>query len=211
MVKHDAVARTEAVTFAVVNGGPVCKHFGYAVRAAWPERRLLSLRRLLGLAEHFAARRLIKAGTQSGFADCFQNANRADASDIGSVLRNIEAHAHVALRAQMIDLVRLQFVKKLHKIHRVAEVSVMQKQSHTVYVWISVKMINSRGVKRAGAADNPVNFIPFLKQQIGQITSILASNAGDERPLHWALIVGRFCETPIEEHLDGISGGNAHS
>src|SRR5882724_7988930 len=184
MVKHDAVARTEAVTFAVVNGGPVCKHFGYAVRAAWPERRLLSLRRLLGLAENFAARRLIKTRTQSDFADCFQNANGPDASDIGSVLRNIEAHAHVALRAQMIDLVRLQFVKKLHKIHRVAEVPVMKKHSHPVYVWISVKMINSRGVKRAGAANNPVDFVAFLKQQISQITSVLAGDAGDERRFH---------------------------
>src|SRR5207247_2946730 len=108
------------------------------------------------LAKNFAARRLIKTRTQSDFADCFQNANGPDASDIGSVLRNIEAHAHVALRAQMIDLVRLQFVKKLHKIHRVAEVPVMQQHSHNGYVWISVTMINSRGVNRAGEATHPV-------------------------------------------------------
>src|SRR6188472_2605431 len=123
------------------------------IRTPRPEWRFLSLRRFLGLAEHFAARRLIKARTQSGFADCFKDANRTDAGDVRRVLRDIEAHAHVALRAQMIDLVRLQFVKKLHKIHGVAEVSIMQKQSHVVYVWISIEMINSRRVKRTGAPD----------------------------------------------------------
>ena len=83
-----------------------------------------------------------------------------------------------------VDLDWKEFVKKLHKIHRVAEVPVMQKQSHIVYVWISVKMINSRGVKRAGAANNPVDFVAFLKQQISQITSVLAGDAGDERRFH---------------------------
>src|SRR6266480_6911380 len=184
MVEHDTVAGTKTVAFPIIDRRPIRKHLCHTVRTSRPERRLLVLRRLLDLTEHFAARSLKKTGTQAGFADCFQNADRAHARDVGSVLRNIEAHANVALRAQMIDLVRLQFVKKLHKIHRVAEVSVMQKQSHTVYVWISVKMINARGVKRAGAANNPVDFVALVKQQISQITSVLAGDAGDERHLH---------------------------
>ena len=61
----------------------------------------------------------------------------------------------------------------------------MQKHSHAVYVGISVKMINARGVKRAGAANDAVDLVPFLKQQIGQITSVLTGDAGDQRPLHF--------------------------
>src|SRR4029077_10916221 len=180
MVEQNAIARAKTVALPIVNGGPIRENLCHAIRTPRPEGRFLSLRRLLGLAEHFAARRLVKARTQSGFADCFQNANRADASDVGSVLRNIEAHAHVALRAQMIDLVRLQFVKKLHKIHRVAEVAVMQKQSYIVYVWISVEMVNSGGVERAGASNDSVDFVALLKQQIRQITSVLTGDAGDQ-------------------------------
>src|SRR6476659_2162528 len=91
MVEQNAVAGAKAVALAIVNGRPICKNLCHAVRTPRPKWRLLSLRRLLSLAEHFAARRLIKARAQSGFADCLQNPNRADAGDVGGVLRNIEA------------------------------------------------------------------------------------------------------------------------
>jgi hypothetical protein len=45
-------------------------------------------------------------------------------------------------------------------------------------------MIDTRGVERARAANDPVDFVAFLQQQISQITAILAGNAGDERPFH---------------------------
>jgi len=60
----------------------------------------------------------------------------------------------------------------------------MQKHSHAVDVGISVKMIDARGVERAGAANDPVDFVAFLKQQISQIASVLAGDTGDECPLH---------------------------
>src|SRR5947209_15972293 len=57
--------------------------------------------------------------------------DRADTGDVRRVFRNIEAHPHVALRGQMINFVRLQVVKQLHQIHRVAEVSIMRSEEHT--------------------------------------------------------------------------------
>src|SRR6476661_7992567 len=106
MVEQNAIAGAKAVALPIVNGRPIRKNLCHAVRTPRPEWRLLSLRRLLGFAEHFAARRLIKARTQSSFADCFQNANRANTGDVGCVFRNVEAHAYVALRAKMINFVR---------------------------------------------------------------------------------------------------------
>ena len=204
MIKHDAVAGAETVALAIVHGCPIRKNLGYTVGAARPERRLLILRHLLRFTEHFAAGCLKKTGTQSRFADRFQDPDRADAGNVGSVFRNIEAHAHVALCAEMINLVRLQFVKKLHQIDRIAEVAVMKKHSDVVNVRIGVEMIDARGVERAGATNDPVDFVAFLQQQIGQITSVLAGDAGDQRPFHWASIVGRFCETPTLEHGHGV-------
>ena len=49
----------------------------------------------------------------------------------------------MALRAEMINLVWLQFVKKFHQIHRVAQVPLMQKHSDSVDVGIGVKMIDA--------------------------------------------------------------------
>jgi hypothetical protein len=45
-------------------------------------------------------------------------------------------------------------------------------------------MINARRVKRAGASNDPVDFVAFLKQQIRKITSILARDACDECLFH---------------------------
>jgi hypothetical protein len=61
----------------------------------------------------------------------------------------------------------------------------MQKQSHTIDVGISIKMVDARSVKRTGTADDPVNFVALLKQQIGQITPVLAGNAGDKHSFHF--------------------------
>jgi hypothetical protein len=143
----------------------------------------------LGFTEHFAAGCLNKTGTQSRFADCFQDPDRADASNVGRVFRNVEAHAHVALCTEMINLVRFQFVKKLHQIDRIAEISVVEKHSDAVHVRIGVEMINARSVEGARAANDPVDFVAFLQQQISQITSVLAGDARDQRPFH----LGKYC------------------
>src|SRR6266550_2510345 len=50
-------------------------------------------------------------------------------------------------------------------------------------------MVNARSVERAGASDDPVDFVAFFQQQISQITSVLAGNAGDQRPFH----LGKYC------------------
>jgi len=51
-------------------------------------------------------------------------------------------------------------------------------------------MIDSRGVERAGATDDPVNFVTLFEQELGEITSVLTSNAGDERLFHFGRSVG---------------------
>ena len=71
----------------------------------------------------------------------------------------------------------------------------MQKQSYVVYVWISIEVINSRRVKRTGAADYPVNFVAFLQQQICQLTSVLPSDAGDQCPFH----LGNYCRASVSD------------
>src|SRR5262249_25706517 len=134
--------------------------------------------------EHFAAGCLKKTRTQSRFANCFQDPDRADACNIRCVFRNVEADAHVALCTKMINLVRFQFVKKLYQIKRVAEVAVLDEHSEAIYVVISVEMINAGSVERARASNDPVDFVTFLQQQISQITSVLPGDAGDQRPFH---------------------------
>src|SRR6266446_8277004 len=107
MIEQDTIARVQSVALAIVHRRPIRKYLRYPVRTARPERRLLILRNGLRCAEHFAARSLIKPRPQSRFANGFQNPNRADAGDIRRVFRNIKADPDVALRSEMINLVRL--------------------------------------------------------------------------------------------------------
>ncbi len=90
----------------------------------------------------------------------------------------------MALRTEMINFIRLQSVKKFDQVDRIAQIAVVQKHAHPVDVRIGIKMVDARSVKCAGAANDPVHFVAFLQQQIGQITTILAGDAGNERLLH---------------------------
>src|SRR5205807_9967952 len=84
----------------------------------------------------------------------------------------------------VINLIRLQFIKQLHEIHRVCEIAVMQEQAHAVDVWIGVEMIDARGVEGARAPDDPVDFVSFYQEQIRQITSVLAGDPCDKCFFH---------------------------
>src|ERR1043166_7102677 len=97
VVEQNTVTRAQSVALAIVDRGPVGKHFRDAVGTARPERCALVLRHFAGVAEHFAAGSLIKTRPDPRFADRFQDSDRADAGDVGSVFRDIEAHAHMAL------------------------------------------------------------------------------------------------------------------
>src|SRR5215471_8358475 len=95
VVEQDAVARAKAVALAVVYRDPIRKNLRYAVRTARPKWRRLILRHLFRVTKHFAARCLVETRTHSCLANGFQNADRPNASDIRSVFRDIEAHAHM--------------------------------------------------------------------------------------------------------------------
>ena len=81
--------------------------------------------------------------------------------------------------AEMVNFVRLQFVKQLHQIDRVAQVAVVQEQPDAVDMRIGVKMIDARRVERAGAPNDAVNFVAFLEEEIGEVAAVLPGDPGD--------------------------------
>src|SRR5437868_3132393 len=62
----------------------------------------------------------------------------------------------------------------------------MQKKTDAVNVRVDVKMIDAGSVEGARPPDYSVNLVTFFQQQIGQITSILAGDPGDQGALHLA-------------------------
>jgi len=60
----------------------------------------------------------------------------------------------------------------------------MEEHPDAVDMCIGVEMIDSGSVECAGPSDDAMHFVAFREKKIGQITSILATDSGDQSFLH---------------------------
>ena len=178
MVEENAVGCENSVGVAVVLHDVIRVNLCGRVGASGLKQRFFALRRRRG-AEHFTRRRLVEFCFDAGLADGFQNSQRAQTGDVSGVLGHVEAHADVALRAQMIDFVRTDGGKQVHDLTGNGEIPEVQKQLRIRVMKIPVQMIDAVRVERAGAADQPVNLVTLAQQKLGQVRSVLSGDAGD--------------------------------
>ena len=78
---------------------------------------------------------------------------------------NVEADPDVALRAEVVDLVRLEFVDQFDQIDRVGQVAVVKEKLHAIDVRILVQVIDAIGVEGARAADDPVDLVTLASKR----------------------------------------------
>jgi hypothetical protein len=182
VVEEDAVAGVHAVGLTVVDRDPVGVHLGHCVGAARVKGRGLPLRNFLHQAVELGRGSLIEAGLlgQAQDADGFQDAQRADAVGVGSIFRLVEAHSNVAHRAEVVDLVRLGFLNDADQVGRIGQVAVVQLEALVVDVRVLVQVIHAIRVEQAAAALDAVHLVPFGQQELSEIGTILASDAGDK-------------------------------
>ena len=96
----------------------------------------------------------------------------------------------MALRAEVVDLVGLEFVEQLDQRHRIGQVAVVQNKPGAGDMRIVVEVVDARGVEAGGAADDAMDFVAFFQQQFGEIGAVLTGDAGDECAFHkWAACV----------------------
>ena len=105
VIEEDAVDREDAVGLAVVAGDVEGVSLGRGVGAPRVERGSLGLRRLNRLAVELGGGGLVEAGIEVELAHGFEQANGADAGDLGGVLRDLEGDLDVGLGAEVVDLV----------------------------------------------------------------------------------------------------------
>ena len=86
----------------------------------------------------------------------------------------------MALRGQIVDFVRLDFLYDAHQAGRIGEVTVVQGQRRPRLVQFAVQMINAFGIERRGSALQTMDFIAFGEQEFSQIGTILSGDAGDQ-------------------------------
>src|SRR5665213_56978 len=153
VVEQDAIARIQTICFAIIDRDPIRVHLGGAVRRARIERGSLPLRDFLDLAEHFRGGGLIKAGrvAQPQNADCLEHTQRPEGIGICRVFGCFERHADVALRREVVDLVRLDLLDNADQVAGVGQITVVEVQAHTALVRILIQMVNAFGVEGRSA------------------------------------------------------------
>ena len=92
--------------------------------------------------------------------------------------------ADVALRGEVVDLVRLDLLDDADQVGGIGQIAVMQVQAHAALVRILVQMIDAVGVERGGAALDAVNLVALVEQQLRQVGAVLAGDAGDQGSFH---------------------------
>ena len=104
---------------------------GASVGAAWLEAGALVLPGL-GAAEHLRAAGLVEADLFAAVlhvaADGLQQPDDPHAHHIHGIFRLVEAHPHVALGAQVVDLVGLHVIEDVAQGARVGEIAVVQME-----------------------------------------------------------------------------------
>ena len=180
VIEQDAAADEHPVRFAVVLAELVGEDLGASVRAARLERSRLALRRL-GAAEHLAGRGLVEpdALVEARLPNRLQQAQRAQRDRGGRVLGNVEADAHVALRAKVVDLVRLDSAQRSVQRAGVIQVAVDEPQAIVGHVRILIDAVQALRVERARAPDDAVDLVPLRQKELRQIRPVLAADSRD--------------------------------
>src|SRR5262249_26684495 len=168
----------------IVGGRPMAEELGRRVRRSRPEWRGFLLRRLGGLAEHLGRAGLIEARLETALANAFENAEGPQARRVAGVFRNLEADFDVALRAQIVDLVRTDGPQQpVHRrgVTEIAVVKILRTGGPGGGACVLEQMVDAGPIQRAGAAHEPVDFVSLLEEKLRQVRAVLPGDPGDER------------------------------
>ena len=184
VVEQYPIAGVKVVRFPVILRDPEAVLLCNRVRTARIERRRLALRNLLHLAVEFGGRCLVKPRRNPGLLDRVQQPQSPDRIGLRRVLRNLETHLHVALRAEVVDFGGLDLLDQAAQVRRIGQVSVVQEQPYSVQMRIAVQMVDPPRVEAARTPDDAVHLVALLQQQLGQIGTILTRYARNQCSFH---------------------------
>ena len=128
VVKQDAVAGIHSISLAVVHRDPIGVELGHAVGTARIKGCGLLLGHLLHQAVELARAGLINAGfgCEAQHPHRFENAQGAKSVGIGGVFRRLKTYCHMALSAEVVNLIRLHLLNDPDQVGAVGEVAVVE-------------------------------------------------------------------------------------
>ena len=93
---------------------------------------------------------------------------------ISGEFRAIKGDLYMALSSQVVDFIGLDLVNYLYNGHGVSKVGVMKLE-----VRFSLQVSDALTEVYTAAADDAVNFVSLLKQELTKIGSILSGHTGN--------------------------------
>lgn len=75
----------------------------------------------------------------------------------------VKADAHMGLRCEVVDLIRVDTAEQGHQPGAVSEVCIVQEQARARLVWVNVEVIDPRRVKRRSSTNEPVNLVSLAQ------------------------------------------------
>ena len=99
------------------------------------------------------------------------------ASELAVYSGGLERHGHVALRREVVDLVRLHLLHDADQVGRVGQVAVVQSHAYVALVRVLVQVVDAVGVEARGPALDAVYLVALFEQQFGQVRAVLAGDA----------------------------------
>ena len=86
----------------------------------------------------------------------------------------------MALRAEVVDLIRLHLLDDPDQVGAVSEVAIVEHQTRISFVRVLVEVIDPTGVEAARPPLDAMHLVALLKQQLREVTSVLPSDASDQ-------------------------------
>ena len=163
---------------AIVHHAPMGEELRHPIRTARIERRLLALRGLLHLAEHFRGRGLVEARTGADLAHGFEQTQHAKPVDFGGIERLLEGEADEALRGEIVDFVRLELTED------VAEVAFLEQlHVNELDVTGNSQLLKPADTGAGRAAVSSDDAVTAREQRPREIGPVLTRDTANQRSL----------------------------
>ncbi|WRX09742.1 hypothetical protein QQP08_002229 [Theobroma cacao] len=114
----------------------------------------------------------------------FQQSEGSRSHHVRSIIRDFKRDCNMGLRSQIVNLVGPDGVEPATKRGSVGEVSVMELHpSLERVVRVDVDVVNTLRIEVGRPADQAVDFVAFVEEELGQVRTILTCDASDQRDL----------------------------
>src|SRR5579862_5241331 len=118
-------------------------------------------------------------------ANCLEQPYRSSSHHIGGIFGLIETHAHVTLRRQIVNFIRLHCIEHTPQASAVSDIAIMQHHFWLGIMRIHIEMFETPGVECRGSSDDAMDLIATIRKKLRKVRSILAGDPSDQGFFHF--------------------------